>query len=277
MSMRLRLILSFVLVVLVAITTVAVIARQNTAREVSAFMFRGGMSSTGGIAGQLEAYYQQYGSWEGVESLLTNAHGRWGTGGQGMGSGMMMGQRLRLADADGIILADSSGAAPTGSLSRAERQSAVSLQVGGKIVGYLVAEGGMGYTPSDETFLLGRVTQAALTAGLIAGGLALLLALFLAYRLLRPINELRHAAERLGQGDLNQRVPLYGDDELASLGRTFNHMAASLQRAEESRRAMTADIAHELRNPLAVQRANLEAMQDGVYPLTPENLQSVLE
>ena len=277
MSMRLRLILSFVLVVLVAITTVAVIARQNTAREVSAFMFRGGMSSTGGIAGQLEAYYQQYGSWEGVESLLTNAHGRWGAGGQGMGSGMMMGQRLRLADADGIILADSSGAAPTGSLSRAERQSAVSLQVGGKIVGYLVAEGGMGYTPSDETFLLGRVTQAALTAGLIAGGLALLLALFLAYRLLRPINELRHAAERLGQGDLNQRVPLYGDDELASLGRTFNHMAASLQRAEESRRAMTADIAHELRNPLAVQRANLEAMQDGVYPLTPENLQPVLE
>jgi signal transduction histidine kinase len=54
-------------------------------------------------------------------------------------------------------------------------------------------------------------------------------------------------------------------------------MAASLQRAEESRRAMTADIAHELRNPLAVQRANLEAMQDGVYPLTPENLQPVLE
>jgi signal transduction histidine kinase len=40
---------------------------------------------------------------------------------------------------------------------------------------------------------------------------------------------------------------------------------------------MTADIAHELRNPLAVQRANLEALQDGVYPLTPANLQPVLE
>jgi signal transduction histidine kinase len=70
---------------------------------------------------------------------------------------------------------------------------------------------------------------------------------------------------------------VHGSDELAALGWTFNHMADSLQMAEENRRAMTADIAHELRNPLAVQRANLEALQDGIYPLTAENLQPVLE
>jgi signal transduction histidine kinase len=143
-------------------------------------------------------------------------------------------------------------------------------------VGYLAVEGGMGYNQSDERFLLGRLNQAALTAGLIAGGLAMLLALYLAYRLLRPVRALTQAAERLGQGDLSQRVSVRGDDELAMLGRTFNHMAASLQHAEEGRRAMTADIAHELRNPLAVQRANLEALQDGVYPLTPENLEPVI-
>ena len=72
-------------------------------------------------------------------------------------------------------------------------------------------------------------------------------------------------------------MPVRGSDEIASLGKTFNHMAESLERAETSRRAMTADIAHELRNPLAVQRANLEAMQDGIYPLTVENLEQVLE
>jgi two-component system, OmpR family, sensor histidine kinase BaeS len=78
-------------------------------------------------------------------------------------------------------------------------------------------------------------------------------------------------------GDLAQRVPVRGSDELATLARTFNSMAASLQGSEERRQAMTADIAHELRNPLSVQRAYLEALQDGIYPVTPENLQPVLD
>jgi signal transduction histidine kinase len=54
-------------------------------------------------------------------------------------------------------------------------------------------------------------------------------------------------------------------------------MAASLEQAELARKAMTADIAHELRTPLAVQRANLEALQDGIYDLTPHNLVPLLE
>jgi two-component system OmpR family sensor kinase/two-component system sensor histidine kinase BaeS len=68
-----------------------------------------------------------------------------------------------------------------------------------------------------------------------------------------------------------------GKDELATLGKAFNHMAASLEEGEQRRQSMTADIAHELRTPLAVQRANLEAMLDGVYPLTTKNLGPVLE
>jgi len=64
---------------------------------------------------------------------------------------------------------------------------------------------------------------------------------------------------------------------LALLGNTFNSMANSLEQSEERRRAITADIAHELRTPLAIQRANLEAIQDGVYPLTIENLSPIIE
>jgi two-component system sensor histidine kinase BaeS len=95
--------------------------------------------------------------------------------------------------------------------------------------------------------------------------------------LMRPVRELTLAARRLGERDLSQRVRVSGKDELAELALTFNRMADSLQQAQENRRALTADIAHELRTPLAVQRANLEALQDGVYPLTPENLAPVLE
>jgi two-component system sensor histidine kinase BaeS len=105
----------------------------------------------------------------------------------------------------------------------------------------------------------------------------LVLALALAYTLLRPVRALTFAAQQLATGDLSHRVDVRGNDELASLGQAFNQMADSLQQAEEARRSMTADIAHELRNPLAVQRANLEALQDGVYPLTAENLGPVIE
>jgi signal transduction histidine kinase len=134
----------------------------------------------------------------------------------------------------------------------------------------------MNFSPGDESFLVQRLTRAAVIGGLIAGGVALLLALYLSSRLSHPVRLLTAAAQRLSSGDLSQRVAIQGEDELAELGQTFNRMAGSLQTAQESRRAMTADIAHELRNPLAVQRAHLEALQDGIYPLTGENLGPVL-
>jgi signal transduction histidine kinase len=282
--MRLRLILSFVLIVLVTVGSVVWIARQNTARELRAFMFRGGMVSTSDIATALEGYYQANHTWQGAASLLETAgHGAnrgQGTGpGMGPGSGLMnmMNQRLILADASGNLVADTANPHPSGSLSSVDLQSALPLQVDGQVVGYLLSSGGVNFGPSDETVLLNRLNRVALTAGLIAGGLALLLALLLAYSLARPLRALTQAASRLAQGDLTQRVKPRGHDELSALGQAFNHMASALQQTEESRRAMTADIAHELRNPLAVQRAHLEALQDGVYPLTAENLVPILE
>jgi signal transduction histidine kinase len=81
----------------------------------------------------------------------------------------------------------------------------------------------------------------------------------------------------MSEEDLSQRVAVHGGGEMATLGETFNHMALSLQEAEARRMAMTADIAHELRNPLAIQRAHLEALQDGVFPLNEENLKLIAE
>jgi two-component system OmpR family sensor kinase/two-component system sensor histidine kinase BaeS len=203
-------------------------------------------------------------------------HGRKQGGSGGMG-GLIMNQRLRLADADGNLLVDTGDQNASGTLSATERMNAIPIQVDGRLAGYLLAEGGMGFNSSDERFLLNRLTRAAFTASLIAGGVSLLLALLLTYSLMRPVRLLTKAAKRLGAGDLTQRVPVNGKDELAVLAQAFNHMADSLQQSEESRRSMTADIAHELRTPLAVERANLEALQDGIYPLTPENLAPILE
>lgn len=273
--MRVKLFLSFLLIILVAVAGVAWIVQQGTAREVRAFMFGGGMGVLSELQTSLEDYYANHGSWVGVESLLgaSQTHGR----GMGQGQGGMMSQRFWVADPQGVIVVDSAATAVGTALTDSQLEAATPLVVDGKTVGYLLAQGGMGYTQGDETFLLTRLNQAALIAGAVAGGLALVLAVLLAMQLLRPVRALTKAAGQMAQGDLSQRVAVNGKDEMAELGRAFNFMADSLQQAEESRKAMTADIAHELRTPLAVQRANLEALQDGVYPLTADNLQPVLE
>jgi signal transduction histidine kinase len=193
------------------------------------------------------------------------------------GMGGMMGQRLLVADAAGSVVADSRPAGDKNNLTTTELEGSIPLMVAGKTVGYLFASGGMGTNAAYGQQVLNRLNRSVVIAGLVAAGLGLALALGLAYTLLRPVRELTIAAQKLAVGDLTHRVPIHGDDELATLGKTFNQMADSLQQAEESRRMMTADIAHELRTPLAVQRANLEALQDGVYPLTVENLNPVIE
>lgn len=274
--MRTRLLLSFTLVALISVIGVVIFARQGAANTVRSFMYRGSMIGSDDLVASLQDYYAQNGSWDGAENLLGGTGRGQGQGMHGQGAGMMMGQRLRLADSLGVVVADTTGT-PVGELTRAEKEASFELKVGGQIVGYLYWQGGMAFSAADESFLLSRLTRAAITAGLIAAGLSLLLALLLSYTLMRPVRDLTQAARRLGERDLMQRVRVSGKDELAEMARTFNRMADSLQQAEDSRRALTADIAHELRTPLAVQRANLEAMQDGVYPLSVENLAPVLE
>jgi signal transduction histidine kinase len=278
--MRLRLVLSFILIVLVSVTGVLFIARQGLASEVRSFMFHGGMTDASRLVATLEDYYQAHNSWQGVETLLRftdeQGHGMGGSGRQGMMQ-TMMSQNLSLADAQGNWVADSNGPQSSGQMTEDEKAVAITLHVQNQTVGYLLAEGGMSFNRADESLLVSRLTRAALLAGLAAGLFSLLLALVLAYTLIRPVRELTMAAELLGQGDLSQRVRISGDDDLATLGKTFNHMAGALQKVAENRRAMTADIAHELRNPLAVQLANLEALQDGLYPLTPLSLAPILE
>jgi signal transduction histidine kinase len=273
--MRHRLLFSFTLVVLVSVIGVVVFALRGAASTVRTFMYRGSMVASDDLVEALQDYYALNGSWQGAESLLGGSGRGQGQGGMMHGQGMM-GQRLRLADASGAVVADTAGAA-AGELSRAEREAAIPLKVDGRTVGYLAWQGGMAFSAADQSFLVGNLTRAAVTAGLIAAGLSLLLALLLSYTLMRPVRELTLAARRLGERNLSQRVRVSGKDELAEMALTFNRMADSLQQAEDNRRALTADIAHELRTPLAVQRAHLEALQDGVYPLTPENLAPVLE
>jgi two-component system sensor histidine kinase BaeS len=110
--------------------------------------------------------------------------------------------------------------------------------------------------------------ESILLAGLAALVWGIAMALWTSRRLAHPIEEITRAARRIAQGDLSARADLsHTMGETYLLAQTFNQMTEALQRAEEERRHMVADIAHELRTPLAVLQARLDAMEDGVIPL----------
>lgn len=108
------------------------------------------------------------------------------------------------------------------------------------------------------------------TLVLVAVGAALLatvLGFVAAGILTRPLGRLAHAAGRIAGGDLAARSGLSDrGDELGELGRTFDAMAGELQAAEQTRRRLFQDVAHELKTPLAVIDATSSAVIDGVYP-----------
>lgn len=93
-----------------------------------------------------------------------------------------------------------------------------------------------------------------------------------ARRIIRPLHKLRDGVEQLGLRDLSRRVPVEGDAEIAALAGAFNRMMDRLEAEERARRQVFADVAHELRHPLAVLTTRLDMMQDGVVPLNQEQV-----
>ena len=92
----------------------------------------------------------------------------------------------------------------------------------------------------------------------------MLITLVLSGRILRPVEQLTAAAQRMEQGDLTVRVPVESEDEIGHLAHAFNAMAGSLAQQEQLRRNMVSDVAHELRTPLTNLRGYLEAARDGL-------------
>ncbi|WP_136248216.1 ATP-binding protein [Halomonas borealis] len=141
--------------------------------------------------------------------------------------------------------------------------------------------GTLGYRPPQQ--LMARMDRIFLTqqrrnlAIIVAAlGLAsLLLAGGLSWWLGRRARGMMLATRRLTEGDYSIRLPERGRDELSSLSRDFNVLAATLEASREARNRWVSDIAHELRTPLAVLRGEIEAMQDGIRPLDLDSLGSL--
>lgn len=149
------------------------------------------------------------------------------------------------------------------------------IDVRGTTVGYLGVLPGPPLTETGEVRFLERQRHAFVVIGLAMLGLSGVVALLLAGRLVKPLNAFTQGAQALAAGRFETRIPVQSRDELGQLARDFNWLAKTLASNEQQRRQWVADISHELRTPLSVMRGELEALQDGVRPLTPDAVSSL--
>lgn len=286
-SLFLRLMGAFALVILVAMVVVSIIANQATTSQFRQFMFQGEMVRTQDLANQLAEYYRSRGNWEGIQQVLnsgTNPAGSVTSGNMmqgGMMSGMMGGSmessRVRVVDAGGIVVGDSTGRPLGASIPADTLASGLPIRVDEKTVGTLIVDSDMMsgiLDPASQEFL-NQVNRSLLIAGVIAGLIALALGFVLFRQITAPLNGLAAASDRIAAGDLAARAPVHGADELARVARSFNAMADKLALSETARQNMLADIAHELRNPIGVLQSHLEAMMDDVFPTDKAHLASL--
>ncbi len=139
--------------------------------------------------------------------------------------------------------------------------------------------GGMG--PGQGAYaaqLQQETTTTIILVAIAAAAAASVLGVFVARRLARPLERLEATAAAVAQGDLSARSGLSErGDEIGSLGRSFDAMAADLERGEASRRRFFQDAAHEMKTPLAVIDATAAAVMDGVYDHDDRHLATIRE
>ena len=284
-SLQARLVIGFAIVLTLALAAVSAWSSFSAHREVTDLRVATNEALSARLHEALAAHYASKGGWTDVDGIAAQVS-------------FVSGRDIVVVDRDGSVLADprKRGSVELAKAKRAYISSEV--LVDGRQVG-VVFIGPQGFRPGftlrkaparppvpeslwsirfQEPSLArfsDTINRSLLISGIGAGALGLVLVALMSRRALRSVRRLTAAAQSLGRGDLSQRVPVSGRDEIGELSRTFNVMAEGLQDAERQRRNMVADVAHELRNPLSNIRGYVEAVRDGVLEADEATIGSI--
>ena len=152
------------------------------------------------------------------------------------------------------------------------------VEVDGEVVGSVAVRFAVDESARAELQLRDALTRNVLVAAGLAGVVALAATGLVAGRLTRPISRLTAMVEAVAAGDRSVRSEAHdAPGELGGLAGAVDRMADTLDRQEQLRRALVADVAHELRTPLAVALGECDAILDGLVEPDPERLASVRE
>ena len=259
-ALGLRLALAFISVALAAVALVAGLTAGFAAADVSALATRQHAELTNAIAVAAGAAWDKNDSWAAAD--LTPVLDLVG----------QAGADVQIRDRQGSVVTSSPGfttqstgpATGTAIVVRGERAGQADVRFTGS-----------GLASADHALRTALLRAIAGAAGL-AAVLAMLTGLAMARRITRPVERIIAVTRAMGRGERAARVgPVAGPAELRELAAAFDQMADTRDRQDQLRRDLVADVAHELRTPVAVLQAGHEALLDGITEPTPDQLASL--
>lgn len=266
-SLRSRIIAGFLVVMVITIALLSVTSSRVTTAQFDTYMQEGRQAARDDIVRTLADYYADGRSWSGVQPEVERLAVKYEN-------------RIVLWDAGSRIVAQADerahpGGSGGGGMMRMMGGARGTIEVDGRGVG-LVGYSAPMRIPSlagPESGFIAGVNRYLLLGGILAALLAIVLGAGLAQRLTSPLKDLTAAVRRMAGGQLDQRVEVRATEEVEELADAFNSMAANLAQAQELRRNLMTDVAHELRTPITSMQVHLEGVMDGAVPLSPETIE----
>lgn len=298
MKMRLiyKMMISFMMIIVIGGAVIAFTINFSTSRSFKAMVNESDIAYAEELAIAFSLYYQETGRWEGVESLIRlpsqmGMHGfdtmrRFRSSGQN--SGMAFSEHMHINGrgefrALPVVLTSTSGSVffssiDIGNVDFYEKSGASVYGNDNRVVGIIYAGSMIGseLLPVQNAFL-SSVKEAILWASFVVILVTFIIGYFLVKNITTPVIILHEASNRIAKGDLEVRVNLKRQDELGELAEGFNSMAESLQKAENWKRQIIADSAHELRTPVSLIQGHLEMMLEGVYPINKDGIKTIFD
>jgi signal transduction histidine kinase len=261
-----RLAVTFAVIILVTVGTIYLFVSQRTGAEIERYQEKTADYRATQVRGSLYIHYwSQNRSWEEVQPLVRQ-------------TARLSATHIILVATNGTVIGDSKEELLGMGNYTNSSVTPIPLTEAQELLGevYIIPD------LAGEPYATFRKLAASTSRFLFVGGslaiiIALILIFFLSRRITSPIGVLAKAARRLGRGDLSQRVQSKGKGEVGVLAQAFNSMAADLEHAEQLRRNLVADVAHELRTPLSNIQGYLEAILDGVIKPDAATIRSLNE
>jgi two-component system sensor histidine kinase BaeS len=259
-SLSVHLATGFLGLALAAIALVTGLTVAFAAPDVSQLVTHQRTDLTDAIAGAAAASWAQQSSWHGADLSPT------------LDLASRAGVEAQILDQNGSLVTTSAGFPDLAGMPEFTAPAVFDAQRVGTVI---VRFSGSGLGSADHALSIALVRAVAAAAGL-AVLLSLLSGIVMARRLTRPVEKIISVTRAMGSGKRSARVgEVHGPSEVRELATALDQMADMLARNEQVRRDLVADVAHELRTPVAVLLAGHEALVDGFAEPTPDQLSSL--